>query len=351
MKLAVFVALLLMSSASAQDASRATPVMLLIPNEGRTEFHLGERISLKIGYAAQGDNFRVEEYSSTQHISCSPSEGTIDRKRDHGHLSVLWFLSACRGVSAGVLGCLTQYRYKTLGPEPSWYPIFFDHRVQFTRAGTYSCVAEAEAVLRFKERIRTRSNPVQLTIVEDDTWAHDTFSRAAQAIARCSDLRQPECSDAISTITLLDTQESLAYLIRMYRSESGEYPQSQIWQSILWTRHRRFAYRLLLERMQDADFVVTLPFFDTLNAWALREEVPGAFAPSAKRGDFRERARAVTVRHLRLLGRTLPHKSESALPVSAGTYGYLAKFKGCTDRPLLRPGESHRVLAEALVQR
>jgi hypothetical protein len=192
----VMVLLLGLSSAGNTEPLPApAEVILNFSTEGdQGQVHLGELIPVKFSYSAAtaGRYIRVSQNHKLTaghglEVTCSPP---VDPVRRSPAMTVVddrfgKMLNPCGGVGGGFGGgCTHCDQEQPLTTTPiSFGLVPLNTYVRFRTAGTYTCIAASADVTTAssEEKIRSallvKSNPVDLTIVEDAAWA-DSAARA-----------------------------------------------------------------------------------------------------------------------------------------------------------------------------
>jgi hypothetical protein len=346
--------------------------VLLQTKDGRTEFHFGEMVELKVQYAALQPgryvhvNLNELKGGHSWQWQCEPVSQVVNRRNNNGEISASRFYYArenCgEGIGAGSGGgCGDCGGEDVLGPVPLSYDVLLNNELQFLQPGRYTCrVSTADvatpATSPGEERtaIELVSNPVVIDLNEDPVWSATTLSAARQQFSGAHCLGLPDesarCWDPVNTIRFLDTEESLAELVGLYKGLNKASWQELLWLGILQSQHPKLARELLEKRMVDSDFTVTAGFLDTLTAMALREDHPEALnapVPEGETSIYHDQTLEVLRNYLRTVGKHLPEKWAATRAESLETYTRYAGQTFCEDKPLIPSAEARKVVAAA----
>jgi hypothetical protein len=344
--------------------------VLLQTKDGWTQFHFGEMVELKLQYAALQPgryvhvNLNELKGGHSWQWQCEPASQVVDRRKNNGDISASRFYYAREncvegfgGGSGGGCGdCGGEY---VLGPAPLSYDVLLNNELQFLQPGRYTCrVSTADvatpATSPAEERtaIELVSNPVVIELNEDPAWSATTLSAARQQFSSAHCLALPDesapCWDPVNTIRFLDTEESFAELVRLYKGVDKPSWQELLWLGILQSQHPKLARELLEKRMVDPDFTVTTGFLDTLTAMTLREDHPEALTEPVLQGEtsiYHDQALELLRNYLRTVGKYLPAKWAASRAESLETYTRYASQSFCEDKPLIPSAEMRKVLA------
>jgi hypothetical protein len=347
--------------------------------DGRSQYHRGEIIPLRLGYTSEAEGKFVKaslasdlQGGQPQSLRCEPAEGTAPgRSTDQISLRpFLWAQPKCRlGVGAGfgtAGGCLDCHGFLTLGPAPLTYEMDLNREVRLLRSGHYQCTATsgditfAVSAEEPRPALRVVSNVVGIDIADDPAWSQTALAEAKVMIqASCDDDPSPppeegerwlRCTHAAEGLRYLDIDDSLRAAVLLLQGNGQAYWQTEMWDAITQSSNRKLAIELLSQRMLESDFAVTEGFLQTLGGWRLQQSHPEAFSADGK-AVHPEAYSLESVRLLRAsvraLGESLPHKQGAALAVSAQTYEELARWQDCQLRPLIPESETRATLAAA----
>jgi hypothetical protein len=219
----------------------------LTTKDGRTVFHLGEAIELEESYSSDvSDKYLLLSLPATINghaakVAMEPSQGVIDRHQDQGTRSAYSILhvNCLGGIGGGIGGgcgdCNNQWPLKS---SPIHFPLILTNQFQVTEPGHYSLQAKAANVVvssqtkQFQLPIRLTSNQLEIEIVEDPQWSSETLRAAMDRFDKAQkkytvdkigvkwleermDL-EAEVQHAAETMKLLDTEDSLAEIVRRY---------------------------------------------------------------------------------------------------------------------------------------
>ena len=364
------VVLLLSFSSFAQNSEpppAPADVILNFSTEGdQHHFHLGELIPVTFSYAAAtpGKYMWVSQNNKLTagrglDVACSPLAEPLRRS-----MPVAWvedkfgeMLHPCGGVGAGgASGCGDCDSEMPLSTTAiNFGPIPLNTHVRFRASGTYSCMASsADVTADFaEEKIRfallVRSNPIDLTIVEDPGWATSAainYAAAYDKLCRGDDVpghHSLECFDIAARITYLDTPGSLSAEAKFFDGRNHGWDNG-FWEAIQHTSYPVDAVRLLTDRIQDPDVQVSATLLESLASWELKIESPDAFE-TASPANYHSQAVEKLRKYVRLLGSRLSNKNSNVLLESAKTYRILAEQEYCEGQPLIPKQEQKQVLA------
>ena len=346
--------------------------VLLQTKDGRPDFHFGEMVELKLQYAAIEPgryihvNLNELKGGHPWQWQCEPASQVVNRRIYNGDISAKRFYYAKENCGEGFGGgggggCDHCRGEDVLGPVPLSYDVLLNNELQFLQPGRYTCrVSTADvatpATSPGEERtaIELVSNPVVIDLNEDPVWSATTLSTARQQFSSAHCLGLPDesarCWDPVNTIRFLDTEESLAELVRLYKGVNKPSWQELLWLGILQSQHPKLARELLEKRMVDPDFTVTTGFLDTLTAMALREDHPDALnepVPEGETSIYHDQDLELLRNYLRTVGKYLPGKWAATRAQSLETYTRYAGQTFCEDKPLIPSAEVRKVLAAA----
>ena len=337
-------------------------------------FHLGELIPVKYSYVAEspGKYILVSQNKKLEaghgfEVACSPPAEPVRRSAlptDDDINFGKMLNPPCGGVGVGGGGgsgcgdCDSEY---PLSATPvSFGPVPLNSYLRFRTPGKYTCIASSADVTTVPrdEKIRTpllvKSNPIDLSIVDDPGWAHSgamAYADAYEKLCRGDDVPKRhflQCSDIAARISYLDTSESLAAEARFFDGKNHGWDNG-FWNAIQSTSHPSNALRLMTGRMQDPDVLVSVTLVECLAKWDLRIESPDAFQ-SALPATYHAQAVEKLRTYVRLLGSSLAKKDPTVLAESAKTYQALAARKDCDNKSLIPEEEQVQVLAAAEIK-
>jgi len=289
----------------------------LATKDGRTVFHLGEIIELEEVYSADlPDKYlflsqpkKVNGHAAQMMIE--PNQGVIDRVLDEGVRSVESIMHAnCGGIGGGIgSGCADCDTQRLLSPSALKIPFNLTRQFQITEPGHYFLQTKAANVVvaptaeQLNTPITLISNILEIEVVEDPLWSRATlaaaielFDRAeakyvshgwdklpmsqmgAEGIGERMSL-EGEMQAAAEKMKLLDTEESLAEIIRRYDGANigWDYYRYILYDGIIQTKHKSLAIDLLSERMLQPDFWISERVIDQLTAMKLQSQFAVAF--------------------------------------------------------------------------
>ena len=249
-------------------------------------------------------------------VACSPSAESVNRTPPPPWIDGKFgeMLTPCGGRGGGFGGgcedCDSEQPLTitaiTFGPVP------LNMYVRFRAPGSYTCFASSAEVtpvssgdtIRFA--LLVKSNPMDLTIVEDPGWAHSaalTYADAYNEFCRGDDVPEHhtlQCFDIAARITYLDTLDSLAGEVKFFDGRNHGWDNG-FWKAIEHASYPVDALRLMTTRIQDPDVQVSATTIESLASWNLRIESPDAFetgSPATYHSQAVEKLR----KYVRLLG-------------------------------------------------
>lgn len=357
----------------------------LATKDGRTVFHLGEIIELEETYSADvPDKYLLlsqpkKVNGHAAQMTIEPNHGVIDRVLDEGMRSVESIMHAnCGGIGGGIGGgcadCDTQSR---LSSSPIRIPFNLTRRFQITESGHYFLQTKAANVVvaptaeQLSMPITLTSNVLEIEVIEDPLWstemlaaAIEQFNKAqAKYVSRGWDKLpmsqmgtegigervnlEGEMQEAAEKMKLLDTDESLAEIIRRYDGASigWDYYRYILYEGIIRSKHTSLAIDLLSERMLQPDFWVSERVIDQLTAMKLQSQFPAALDSndSSYKKQFYPEARRVLHDYVLAVGKSLTVKDANAHAPSLNVFNLYAKQDYCTGQPLISKSEMQAI--------
>jgi hypothetical protein len=350
----------------------------LTAKDGRTMFHLGEAIELEESYSADIAkkylllSLPQQVKGHPVQVTIEPSRGVIDRIQDDGKRSVDSILHVnCfdghgRGIGSGCGDC--DWR-RPLTSAPVKIPVNLTHQFQITEPGHYSLQAKAANVVlapfdkQSSVPIALTSSKLEIDIVEDPQWSRETLWQAVdrfdkaqseyisrgwdnvpmgdmvkEGIGERTNLEM-EMQRWAATMALLDTEESLAAIVRRYDGASVGlwYYRSVFYNGIIRSRHRSLAIDLLSERMLQPDFWVSEELIDQLTAMKIESQFPNALGSSEVSYIKQLYPEAWRILHDYVLavGQSLAAKNSNAYAPSLNVFKMYARQDFCTRKPLI----------------
>lgn len=336
---------------------------------GQHQFHLGEPIPTKYSYTADLPGRYI--LVSLNHklwagrgleVRCSPEVWETKKLptfSDGGDIFEK-MLNSCPGYGFGAGqggGCGDCDDEYPLNAVPINFEIPLNAYVRFTSAGVYECIASSADITNAprEEKIRpallVQSEPLELTIVDDPAWANRTalaLGEAYDKLCRGDDVAQNrflQCSDIAQRIIDLDTLDTLSLEVRLFDGKNRGWSNG-FWDAIQQTSYPKEAIRLLTEREQAPDVLVSVGELESLAIGSLKIDSPSAFDTASPK-DYHSQAVEKLREYVRLLGRSLAKKNTDVLPESLKTYLYFAEQDYCEGAPLIPDEERKNVLASA----
>ncbi|HSK42569.1 MAG TPA: hypothetical protein VLA83_01640 [Candidatus Binatia bacterium] len=386
--------LLLLTSAVAQNknasvAEEHQPPDLhyeLSVKDGRTLFHLGEAIEIEESYSADVPkkylllSLPQQVKGHPVQVTIEPSSGVIDRIQDDGTRNANSILqSNCLyGHGGGIgSGCGDCDARRPLSPSPVRIPLDLTRQFQITKPGRYSIQTKAANVvpapldMQSSVAIAINSNKLEIDVIEDPQWSKEflwqTTDRFDQALALyisrgwnhipASDMGKDgrgertklewEMQQDAQTMALLDTEESLAVIIRRYDGSRIEwdYYRDAFYKGIIQSRHSSQAIDLLSERMLQPDFWVSEQVIDQFTAMKLQSQFPAAFDSndSSHQKQLYPEARRILHDYVLAVGKSLAEKDSNAYAPSLNVFNLYAGQDYCTGKPLISGSELQEI--------
>jgi hypothetical protein len=386
--------LLFIASAVAQDENASSgeehqPSDLhyqISVKDGRNLFHLGEAIEIEESYSSDVSkkylllSLPQQVKGHPAQLTVGPSIGVIDRVQDDGTRSANSIMEAnChygygRGMSSGCGDCDSR---RPLSASPIRITFNLTRQFQITEPGHYSIQTKAANVVlapldtQSSVPISLSSNKLEIDIVEDPQWSREAlwqtevrFDKALSVyVSRgwnhipASDMGKDgrrertkierEMQQDAQTMALLDTEDSLAAIIRRYDGSriGWEYYRDVFYDGIIQSKHSSLAIDLLSERMLQPDFWVSERVIDQLTAMKLQTEFPVAFNSndSSYRKQFYPEARRVLHDYVLAVGRSLAEKDDNAYAPSLNVFSAYARQDYCTGKPLISSSELREI--------
>jgi len=370
-----FLLMLLPVSLAAQKAQPIEPLpqpadlkLLLQTDDGRTEFHLGELIKLKIGYASPSAGRYLFESTVLSRsgmrsatIECTPKDKVIDRLEVTGVVSAwqMFYSGPGCGVgfgSGGGIGCADCDGETPITEKPEWWiHILLNQRKQFSQPGRYICRADsADVRLASTSRenpyiFELKSVPVELNIVKDFAWSKQTLDASVTDWQRRACYLGTEnfvnCSEDAEVIRFLNTDDSLRAAASLYPGPEGWGAKDDFFKAFMENPNRKLALELLRNRSLDPDVIVNDQLAGIIVGMAIQVDSPSAFEPGSDPAVFHERSLSLLNTYLQDLGASLPKKTAKALIASRETYERMAGGMYCNAEPLVADSEVQAVLA------
>jgi hypothetical protein len=333
--------------------------------DGRNEYHLGEPIKVKFSFSGSArsrdlyvdlspdcawgvDGCRME-------VKCEPAGEPVVTADYFGTYDKFQrvLVGACQGKGiplearwGGICGCDVV---GFLRNSPVYGPFPLSSYVRLRVPGNYTCYATSTQVVTsiHGERFSTRSSPLELTLIDDPSWAHTAALEYADRYEKlCNTKEKPEslqeCVDIATRITSLDTLDSLAIEVKHVKGQAFYW--NGFWNAIWSSSHPREALRFMTKRMQDPDFRVDRDFLQELVIRSLQLDSPGIFQ-SSEPAIYQSQALEKLREHVRLLGSSLPNKNADTIDKSLQAYRSLAELRQCDGHPLIPDEERELVLA------
>lgn len=376
--------LLFLTSAVAQDKKASAqgeeqPSDLhyeITVKDGRTLFHLGEAIEIEESYSANVPGKylllslpeQVNGYPAQ--VKIKPASGVIDRIQDNGKRNADSILqSNClyghgSGIGSGCGDCDSR---RPLSHSPIRLQFNLIRQYQITKPGHYMIQTKAANVVRQPMQssvpITLTSNTLEIDFIEDLQWSHEALAAAveqfdqAQAkylfhgwdklptgqmrtegIGERTNL-EAEMQAAAEKMKLLDTEESLAEIVRRYDGAniSWDYYRYILYDGIIQSKHTSLAIDLLSERMLQPDFWVSDQVIDQLTAMKLQSEFPTALdsQEASYQKQFYPAARRILHDYVLAVGKSLAKKNSDAYAPSLNAFNVYARQDYCIGKPLI----------------
>jgi hypothetical protein len=345
-----------------------TEVILTLSTEGdRHQFHLGELIPVKFSYSAAVPGKYVWVSQSVKlpaghglDFTCSPSAESVRPTPFVAGASDKFgkmLMAPCGGVGGGFgSGCGDCDWEQPLSTTAiNFGPVPLNKYVRFRNAGAYMCIGSAADITTapagepLRSALLVHSNPIGLTVVDDQVWAHSVAASYAETYERfchgddVPEQRLSQCFDVAERITYLDTADSLAAEVRFFDGKNHGWANG-FWEAIQQTSYPVDAIRLMTNRVQDHDVEVSTATLESLASWDLRVESPDAFETGSP-ANYHLQAVETLRKYVRLLGSSLSRKNPNVLLESAKTYRTFAGKQYCEGQTLIPNDEQDEVLA------
>jgi len=355
--------------------------------DGRTLFHLGEAIEIEESYSADVPG-KYLWLSLPQQVKGHPaqvaitlSSGVIDRIHDNGQRSTDFILhSNClygygSGISSGCGDCDSR---RTLSQSPIRVPLNITRHFQITQPGHYSIQTNAANVVRQSMQsivpITLTSNTLEIDVIEDQQWsaealvaAVEQFDKAqaeyifhgwdklpmsgmgTEGIGKRTNL-EAEMQSAAEKMKLLDTEESLAEIVRRYDGANigPDYYRYILYNGIIQSKHKSLAIDLLSERMLQPDFWVSEQVIEQVTSMKLQSEFPTALdsTEASYQKQLYPAARRILHDYVLAVGKSLAKKDSSAYGPSLNVFNTYARQDYCTGKPLISKSEMQTINQE-----
>ncbi len=344
--------------------------------DGRTLFHLGEAIEIQESYSADVPakylwlSLPQQVKGHPAQVTITPSSGVIDRIQDNGKRSADSILqSNCLyghggGIGSGCADCDSR---RPLSQSPIRLQLDLTRQFQITRSGHYFIQTKAANVVHSPVQssapITLTSNTLEIDVVEDLQWSTEAlaasieqFDKAeAKYVFRGWDKLpmsqmgtegigervnlEAEMQKAAERMKLLDTEESLAEIVRRYDGANigWDYYRYILYDGIIQSKHTALAIDLLSKRMVQPDFWVSEQVIDQLTAMKLQSEFPTALDSNetSYQKQFYPAARSILHNYVLVVGKSLAEKDSNAYAPSLNVFNLYARQDYCTGKPLI----------------
>ena len=352
--------------------------------DGRTLFHLGEAIDIEESYSADVAgkylllSLPQQVKGHPAQVAIAPSIGVIDRIRDNGRRSADFILhSNCFNGHGGGIGgaCGDCDSRRTLSPTPTKLQLNLTRQYQITQPGHYSIQTNAANVIRqpmqSRAAITLSSNTLEIDVIEDQQWSAEALAAAIEQFDQAEAKYifhgwnklpmskmgtegigervnfEAEMQKAAEKMKLLDTEESLAEIVRRYDGANvdSDYYRHILYNGIIQSKHRSLAIDLLSERMLQPDFWVSEQVIDQLTAMKLQREFPTALDSdeASYQKQFYPAARRILHDYVLAIGKSLAEKDSSAYGPSFYVFNTYARQDFCTAKPLISKSEMQTI--------
>jgi hypothetical protein len=312
-----------------------------------------------------------------------PNPTVVDRNRDNGTRSAFLILHAncSAGIGGGsASGCSHCDNALPLTSSPIRFTYNLTDQFQIMDPVHYFIQAEAANVVRApldlenSAPIALFSNILEIEVVDDPRWsrgkleeaitrfetAHsqyvtkgwDTFpwdTMTAEQLGARTELLW-KMQSAAETMRVLDTEESLAEIVRRYDGAMPErdYVNHVLLRAIIQSKHRPLVIKLLAARMLEPDFFVTESFLDRLTAITLESQFPDSFThdDDGSRRRLYPAARKILQEYVLALGNKLEEKRPDAFEASLQAFKAYAKEDFCSGEPLIPDTTYQQILRQ-----
>jgi hypothetical protein len=353
----------------------------LATKDGRLIFHLGEIIELEEAYSAEvPDKYLLlsqpkKVNGHAAQMTIEPNHGIIDRVLDEGVRSVESIMHAnCGGIGGGIgSGCADCDTQRLVSPSPIKIPFNLTRQFQITEPGHYFLQTKAANVVvaptaeQLNSPITLTSNILEIEVVEDPLWSRETLAAAIEQFEKAEAKYvshgwdklsmsqmgtegigerinlEGEMQEAAEKMKLLDTEESLAEIVRRYDGANigWDYYRYILYDGIIQSKHISLAIDLLSEKILQPDFWVSERVVDQLTAMKVQSEFPWAFDrnDSSYRKRFYPEARRILHDYVLAVGKSLAEKDSNAYAPSLNVFNLYARQDFCTGHPLISRSE------------
>jgi hypothetical protein len=332
----------------------------------RHQFYLGELIPVKFSYIATTPGRYIFVSENTKlagghglDIACSGSAEPVRRSPlltaaddKFGKM-----LNACGGFGiGGGIGSGTgdgDGEYPLSETAINFGPIALNRYVRFRSSGAYSCIASSADVTTTLKDEKTRpallvkSNPLDLTLLDDPAWARSaaiSYADAYAKLCRGDDVLEHhslQCFDVAERLAYLDTPESLSAEVKFFDGKNHGWDNG-FWDAIQTSSYPADAVRLMTDRIQDPDVEVSISILNWLASQDLRIESPDAFETDSP-AIYHSQAVDKVRKFVRLLGSSLSKKNPDVRAEGAKTYSFFAEQKYCEGQPLITKEEQSAI--------
>jgi hypothetical protein len=345
--------------------------------DGHTVFHLGESIEIEESYSADVSkkylllSLPQQVKGHPVQLTIEPSRGAIDRVQDDGKRSANSILQAncLYGHGSGIgSGCGDCDWRRPLSSSPVRIPLDLTHQFQIAEPGHYSIQSKAVNVVLAPLNVQSSaitltSNKLEIDVIEDSQWSREALWQTADCYDRAlskyvsrgwdrvpasetSAESRPERTNletemqrASETMALLDTEDSLAAIVRRYDGSrvGWEYYRDVLYNGIIQSKHRLLAIDLLSARMLQPDFWVSERLIDQLTAMKIESQFPTVFASNdaSYQKQFYPEARRILHDYVLAVGKSLAEKDSKAYAPSLNVFNMYARQDFCTRKPLI----------------
>jgi hypothetical protein len=341
--------------------------------DGRKIFHLGEAIEVEESYSADVSKKYLllsqpqQVKGHAAQITMEPGQDVIDRVRDDGKRSAYSILHAnClygfgTGIGSGCGDCDTR---RPLTSSPVRIPLNLTRQFQITRPGHYSLNAKpANVVLtpldtQASVPVTLTSNKLEIDVVEDPQWSREKLWAATDRFEKAQSTYiargwnnvpmdqmgtegmgerinlEAEMQEAAETMQLLDTEDSLAEIVRRYDGVNigWDHYRYILYHGIIQSKHSSLVIDFLSERMLQPDFWVSEQVIDQLTAMKLQSQFPTVFDSnnSSHQKHLYPEARRILHDYVLAVGKSLAEKDSNAYAPSLNVFNMYAKQDFCT---------------------
>jgi hypothetical protein len=269
--------------------------------DGRTVFHLGERIQLELVYDQQGYALYMNRAYGSNPGKCARVH--FDRPvAEHARIDASRF----DGLSGGILGGVTS--------TPAVVQMALTDVYRFDEAGRYRLFVESRQITTDFET----SNVLEFEILpRDRVWEAEVLERAKAALSGSQNDRAA-VARAFAELRALGTNEATAFLARFFETEDSELPgRDEIWNALVSNPDRAFTVDALVSELTNPERRIGRWFIRRLAYLQLFNTDP--LAPPPSHDDYLRRVHQLAITRSNAL-KTIPGLLETEIRRELGTF-------------------------------